>query len=416
MSQANGLVTAGKLVLTDTFRNDDVFSRFRVSTPQNVFNISHRNSIEIQNSLDTVSTGSGSTVVDSDKSCSILSTTSTGGRIVMQSFEYPEYIPGYSRLIYITGCLNPGGVSTNGMVARMGIFDDAADKTTGTDSGYGNGYFLQLSDGVVSIVERSSVTGNQVDTVISQSSWNIDTLDGAGNSGFTLDITKNVLFSVQIAWLGVGVVRLGFIVEGIFVVCHEFTHTANTTPYIQTAGLPVRWELSNISAGSLTYNFHAICASIIDEGQPPKFNYRRHGGNAEVTRRVNSSDLPIVSIRVNTSNPRRSIRPINISTIVDTNDQLQWELRRNTTLTGASWNSVTNSFAEIDVSATGVSGGIPVAGGYFKQELFISLNPSTILPASSQIDGTPIIYSLICNNSLGQGSSNVAGNIDWIEE
>jgi hypothetical protein len=46
-------------------------------------------------------------------------------------------------------------------------------------------------------------------------------MDGTGRSGITLDVTKTQIFIVDLEWLGVGRVRLGFVIDGKIYYCHE---------------------------------------------------------------------------------------------------------------------------------------------------------------------------------------------------
>jgi hypothetical protein len=73
---------------------------------------------------------------------------------------------------------------------------------------------------------------------VNQSSWNGDKLDGTGPSGLTLDPTKAQILWMDFEWLGVGSVRCGFIINGVFYVCHTFNN-ANliTSVYMTTATL-----------------------------------------------------------------------------------------------------------------------------------------------------------------------------------
>jgi hypothetical protein len=64
-------------------------------------------------------------------------------------------------------------------------------------------------------------------------------------------------------WLGMGSVRVGFVIDGKFIVAHTF-YNANdlSTVYMQTANLPIRYEIetaATLAAG--TYTLQQICSS-----------------------------------------------------------------------------------------------------------------------------------------------------------
>ncbi|MFN9905364.1 MAG: hypothetical protein ACK56F_04465, partial [bacterium] len=104
--------------------------------------------------------------------------------------------------------------------------------------GASNGMYLELANNDLNFVERSSSTGSLVETRVAKANWNIDPLDGTGPSNLTLDITKSQILWMDIEWLGLGTVRLGFVINGKFIHCHSFHH-ANiiTGTYITTASL-----------------------------------------------------------------------------------------------------------------------------------------------------------------------------------
>ncbi len=45
-------------------------------------------------------------------------------------------------------------------------------------------------------------------------------MDGTGPSGAVLDITKAQILFMDIEWLGEGTVRLGFVIDGKFILSH----------------------------------------------------------------------------------------------------------------------------------------------------------------------------------------------------
>jgi len=85
-----------------------------------------------------------------------------------------------------------------------------------------------------------------------QSAWNLDTLDGNGASGWTLDPTKIQSVHIDVAWSGSGYIRWGFVRDdGSLVHCHHVSF-ANMMfrSYLKSASLPVRFEVSTEPAYS----------------------------------------------------------------------------------------------------------------------------------------------------------------------
>lgn len=88
---------------------------------------------------------------------------------------------------------------------------------------------------------------------VAQSSFNGDTIDGNGASGFTIDPTKGNVFQIEFQYLGFGDIR--YKVEdpstGLFITAHTIEYAnANTTPSLGNPSL--RTGLYCVSIGSTT--------------------------------------------------------------------------------------------------------------------------------------------------------------------
>ena len=121
---------------------------------------------------------------------------------------------------------------------RAGAFTLVDTDTTGVEA---TGGLVQTITGVA-----------PTDTLIAQADWNLDNLDGDGDSanpsGMELDITKGNVYEVQFQWLGFGAII--YAVEnpanGRFIEVHEimFANT-NTAPSLQNPSLPLSIEVDN---------------------------------------------------------------------------------------------------------------------------------------------------------------------------
>ena len=138
------------------------------------------------------------------------------------------------------------------------------------DYGYGdslNGIFLRQNGASgLQVVQRSSTSGSVVETIVNQSSWNIDKMDGTGSSAITFDVTKAMILIIDLQFLGMGRVRLGFDINGVIYYFHQFLN-ANilSVPYMQSATLPFSVTLtSTTSAAPKTVYFK--CATVQSEG------------------------------------------------------------------------------------------------------------------------------------------------------
>jgi len=86
-----------------------------------------------------------------------------------------------------------------------------------------------------------------VDTLVPQSDWNLDTMNGSGPSGYNIDVTKMQMISIQHTWYGAGFID--FMMrgpDGNYVFVHRFRNSnVNFEAYMRTGNQPVRYEVIN---------------------------------------------------------------------------------------------------------------------------------------------------------------------------
>jgi hypothetical protein len=333
----------------------DAFGRARMSTPLTLFDSSHRFK---DNGLWSTANTANTTVTFSSNE-GLINLTLTNGNanneIIRETTKVMSYQPGKSLFILNTVVMEDP--KTN-LRQRVGYF------------GANNGIFLEQSGNTISFVERSNVTGAVVDTPAVQSSWNYDKLDGTGPSGLTLDLTKAQIFWTDIEWLGVGSVRCGFVINGQLIHCHSFHH-ANylDSTYITTASLPLRYEIKNVGAVSGGSTLKQICSSVVTEG-----GYELRGDQKSIGTPVQTPKslttagtyYPVVSLQLKSANLDAIVILTAISLLgINSNPcSIAWRVIRGGTLNSPSWQDVTDSSIQYDLSATGISGGSVLASGY----------------------------------------------------
>ena len=139
-------------------------------------------------------------------------------------------------------------------------------------------------------VERSLSLGTTIR--VAQEDWNIDKLDGTGPSGITLNSSKAQILWMDIEWLGVGSVRIGFVIDGAFIHCHTFHHSnIIESTYITSGSLPLRYEIANTGITTSTSNLKQICSSVISEGGYNLNGIQQAIGIPITTPRTLTSDL-----------------------------------------------------------------------------------------------------------------------------
>lgn len=335
----------------------DAFGRLRVSNPLTLFDSSHRYK---DNGLwNTLTATGGAAAFSADQGLVELSvTTTSGSKVYRETTKVFPYLPGKSLLVMTTFVMSSAKANLR---QRLGYYGDQ------------NGMFLELDGTVLSFVERSYVSGSTVDTKVNQSSWNYDKMDGTGPSKMTLDITKAQILWMDIEWLGLGTVRMGFVIDGKFILCHQFHHANSiTSTYITTASLPLRYEIENTGTTSGSSILKQICSTVISEG-----GYELRGLQQAVSIPITAARTtstagtyyPIISIRLKASpNFLDAIIILTALSLLGTGNGVNynWKVIASGTTTAGTWVSAgSNSAVEYNLTGTSFANGRTLASGYF---------------------------------------------------
>jgi hypothetical protein len=390
----------------------DAFGRLRISQPLTLFDSSHR--YRDNNLWESLVVGTGSTVgfVTAQGLINIGIGTTAGCSAIRETTKTFSYQPGKSLLILNTFVMN--APKTN-LRQRVGYF------------GVDNGLYLELDGDTLYFVERSLSTGTT--TRVAQSSWNIDRLDGTGASGITLDTTKAQILWMDIEWLGLGTVRMGFVINGQFIHCHSFHH-ANVieSTYITTASLPLRYEIANTGITTSVSTLKQVCSTVISEG-----GYELRGlqqaVNTPITAPVDlpspaGTYYPVISIRLKSS-PNRldAIVILTALSLMGTGNNVQynWQVRASATTTGGTWvDAGVDSAVEYKIDGGTVSGGRILASGFFSSNNQSSATIDILKEAlfkfqleRNGLTGTPYELTLVC--ATAEAGADVYASMDWEE-
>lgn len=326
----------------------DAFGRARTSTPYTIFDSFHR--FQDNGKISQANSASGATISHNANAGLIECTldTTSGSFIYRESSRTFSYQPGKSLQILQTFTFESAKANLR---QRYGYFNNQ------------NGFFLELSGSTISLVKRSYVSGSVVDTKIPQTAWNVDKLDGTGPSLLTLDLTKSQILFTDIEWLGVGSVRMGFIINGKLIHCHTWNH-ANiiTGSYMTTACLPVRAEIENTGITASNSTLKIICTAVISEGgAEPKGRVKAVHVPLTTPKDLPTTGTftPILSIRLKDTRPDAIVFLRSVQFFgVTNNTKYIWKLISGGTLTGASWVSAgDDSSVEYDITASAITGG-----------------------------------------------------------
>lgn len=386
----------------------DAFNRLRVSNPFTIFDSQHR--YQENDKWSTAIYTGGAITYRADESAVDLSVnTASKAKVTRETKRVFPYQPGKSLLIFTTFAFAPA--QTN-LRQRIGYF------------GANNGVYLEQSDSTVYLILRTSVSGTVDDTTykIPQASWNGDKFNGTGPSGRTIDLTKGNILWMDIEWLGVGDIRVGFIVDGRPVVAHVF-HNDNLRPttYMTTAVLPLRQEIENLNETVSNSTAKQICSTVISDGGYEGFSKRY-----SVSRNTSALDLgtsgnyrPVLSIRLSSNRLDSVIVPSDISIIATSNAWIHYKLILNPTFAGTTPTFTTHANGNVSYSVhtsdtTGATG-TEVIGGYINNGGSVSINSANNFnfQLGRTLAGVSDTLTLVA--AAGTSNANILADMSWFE-
>lgn len=396
----------------------DAFGKLRVAAPFTLLDIKFPSPDNNSELITFKTSGAGAISSSTSNPFNILTVTSGTDEALNQSRKYCSYQPGKSLLFLGSGIINYGSNSNNSM-ARIGYFDD------------NNGVYFEYSNGLISvnILNNGTVPANFTAT---QSNWNIDRMQGFGESGLNLQFNQTQLFVIDFEWLGVGRVRFGFYANGIINYCHQFQNpNASAGTYMITGSLPIRYQMkSSGGAGQLLQ----ICSTVISEGGYNPVG-RPFSKNTSLTGLTTGTEYAILALSPNVSSTNykhQNIIPNEIQIASEgTNDLLKYSIiyfpagATATTITGStnpadSTYSIANFTTYQNNSAQSLTGGIYISTGFATGKGSVSLKG--LSETFSLIEITSNIYNnadyLIVTVTFitgGGGSSKVYSSISWFE-
>jgi len=407
MSCNNVNTEPNNVIITPGGTGTDAFGRQRVSNPLTIFDSA--NIMSKNNLFDEDLTGSGTVTYTANKSTVNLNvTTASGDKVIRQSKRVMSYQPGKSLLILNTFVMNTPEAD---LKQKVGTFDA------------NNGIFFYADGTTLKIVRRTYVTGSAVDTEISQSSWNGDKLDGTGASGYDLNVDKATILFTDYEWLGMGAVRVGFVIDGSFIVAHTFKNANDlTTVYMQTANLPIRYEIETTGTISGTATLQQVCSTAMIEGGYAPEGLRQSIGTASlsgVNLTTAGTYYNLATIRIKSGRPYAVIIPIDIAASAISNSDFQIELRLNATPSTAF--SYTSYSDNVEYDLTGTT---TITGGTVVGQAYLSGKGANNLQFAQ--DGFNFAYQLgqtIAGSSdtltlCAKGGSNgddICGTLKWVD-
>jgi len=373
----------------------DAFGRQRVSTPFTLFDSTLRYTKRTDQWFEAL-TNNGTTSYLVNESTLNLTTTTTSGDIVLRRTKqrFP-YQPGKS-LMALQSFV--GAVPTAGLVQEIGYFDDD------------NGVILRANGTSIQFVVRSKTTGSVVEEVVNQANWNINTFP-------ELDFSKAQILIIDLEWLGVGRVRCGFVIDGQIRYCHEFNHANNINKaYMTTAILPFSYRIENTTVQAVGRTLKQICASLLSEG-----GYEPDGAVYTIAHSLSSvpntsGERLTAAIRMASGRTGNVILPVRVDVACNSVDLVQWRLRLNPTISGATWAPASNGRGNVETTTSGssISGGTVVLAGLLSQgqSTNLSIDVAVRLALGVNASGESDVLALTVDSAT---SAKALGQLGWVE-
>jgi hypothetical protein len=201
---------------------------------------------------------------------------------------------GSNRVVGI-GTLFREQLVTNDMIVIKGSSYKIINVNSDTSLTISPAYKASTTNGV-----RATVT----QTIrVAQDEWNLDSFDGAGPSGYTLDVTKMQMIFIDYSWYGAGTIRFGMRARnGKIVYCHRWPqNNSNQLAYQKSGNLPARYEVttepiqntrmvagaSGIRGGSLGPNDTIIYIENTHDWPPTGYLWVKDDVNGEIMKYTN---------------------------------------------------------------------------------------------------------------------------------
>ena len=385
----------------------NLFERVKTAEPETVLDVHHvrdKNNYQIYETL----TGGATSVHQPNSSSVLLSVSTNADSVIRRTRRRAIYQPGKAFLCLMTGVLNNNNNATS-VTSRIGLYDDDG------------GFYFQYRAQTFELVKRSSVTGSLVETIVGQTSFNIDKVDGS--QGINVDLSKTIIFYLELQWLGVGTCTMGVVIKSKKYPIHSFYHSnINSITYMETASLPVTYEISSTSgAGSMVQ----ICSSVISEGGFNPIGRQFSADRFRNTRACGNTREPLLSIKLKSDSKslKCQVNVLNVNCISTSNGNVLIEIYKifdtapGSFLTGSNFTSAgTDSCIEYDINANDITitNAFKIGSSYMSNnndsvQIDVKSSNSYLTSSNGVSDIIAIVGTAVNNNE------NVVAAITWEE-
>lgn len=332
----------------------DAQSRWRVSNPETIFASKqlYDNQSLFWDDQQISGAGTSSTFLTNQAASQLNVTLNTPGVRVRQTFRRFNYQTGKSQFVSMSGVLvAEGGVGSAQSNRKIGMFD-----------GY-NGLFFGMNGTTLGVAVRTNTSGTPATNFISQSNWNLDTLDGTGGqnnaTGIKIDVSKSQLFVIDFQWGGAGRVRFGFYINGRIIYCHQLLNAnLSTQVYMSIPNLPIRYEIESVGGGAATTaSLIHMSSSVTTEGGQAEVGYPLavDRGTTSLTTGADTNMYALLVIQLQPGKTYSTIFPqlLNIASISGGSGSFLYGLLLNPTISGSlSYTTLANSAVQYAIPSS----------------------------------------------------------------
>lgn len=257
-----------------------------------------------------------------------------------------NYSPGHEISTFFTAMFPTPGASGGHSTRCIGLFDNNNGFAIGT----------QNTEFGISHIQNGAIT------FIPQSTFNIDKLDGSGQSNFILDRTKLNIFYIAFGWLGAAPPEFGIATEdGQWVPFHRIRYpNLYTIPSILNPSLPLSMAVSKYNSGSGNLNLQTASWDATITGKEHALRTVTFGRNSSsVSGSTSQSHMTLKnrSSYAGNDTPTTRVRLIylNVSGQDTSNKMIRIQLFKNSQLTDRGFVNVDDLYSVVATDTTTTS-------------------------------------------------------------
>lgn len=256
------------------------------------------------------------------------------------------------------------GTYVSGTCAEIGLGVRLPDTISGNQvikwgltDGIDGFYYKMTSSGLFVCLLR-----NGVEIAIPRADWNIDRIDGKGESAINIDLSRGNIFRIIFTWYGYGAIEFSIVGldvtnnQKIFAV-HRLQPQGETST--RTPNLPIRVIVENNGTIASTNVYVAGRQFSLFGGKSPTLRYNSCYAYNIATN--TSNFIPLIALRKKSNYIGCNVKIVTLTVDVSTDTLI--EIRTNCTLTGGTYGALVNQTAtetavETNLGVTESSGGI----------------------------------------------------------